>query len=63
MSRKCDICEKGLLTGNNISHSHHKTKRKQKPNVHKTKIWDGKTKINVNVCTRCLKTGKVVKAI
>ncbi|MBN2051495.1 MAG: 50S ribosomal protein L28 [Spirochaetales bacterium] len=61
MSRKCDICGKGPMTGNNVSHAHNKTKRVWKPNLVKIKtLVNGKVK-TVKVCTRCLRSEKVVK--
>lgn len=63
MARKCYICGKQTSSGNNVSHSHKKIKRVFKPNIHKTKIEiNGKTK-QVKICTKCLKSGKVKKAI
>ncbi len=61
MSRKCDICGKGPVSGHNVSHAHNKTKRVWKPNLVKVKtVVDGKTK-TIKVCTRCLRSNKVVK--
>lgn len=33
MSRKCDLLEIGVMSGNNVSHSNRKTKRKFLPNL------------------------------
>jgi len=47
----------------NVSHSHLKTKRKWKPNIQRVRaVVDGKIQ-RVNVCTRCLRSGKVQRAI
>jgi len=63
MAKRCYICGKGPSTGNNVSHSNKKTKRWWKPNLQKVKIEvDGQIK-RVRVCTDCLKSGKVVRAI
>ena len=60
---KCAVCGKGPMTGNNVSHSHLKTRRVWQPNVKKVKIeLNGKVQ-KKNVCTRCLRTGKVKKII
>ncbi len=60
---KCEICGKGVRTGNSISHSHLKTRRKWKPNIQKVKAYiDGRVK-RIKVCVQCLKSGKVQKAI
>ena len=63
MARKCDICGKGTVAGNNVSHAHNKTRRVWKPNLVKMQaLIDGKKK-TIKICTRCLRTGKVQKAV
>lgn len=60
---KCDVCGKGVVFGINVSHSHIRTNRAWKPNVRKVKaIVDGSPK-RVSVCTRCLRSGRVTRAI
>ena len=62
MSRKCDVCGKGTLKGNKVSHSNIKTKTLWMPNLQKVKaVVDGSVK-KVQVCTRCIRSGKVQKA-
>ncbi len=39
------------------------TKRRFDPNLQKIRIVDGGTPRRVHVCTRCIKAGKVVKAL
>ena len=59
MANYCEICGKGTMSGMNVSHSHLKTKRTWKPNIQRVcAIVDGEAK-RVNVCTRCLRSGKV----
>ena len=59
MANYCEICGKGTMSGMNVSHSHLKTKRTWKPNIQRVRaIVDGEAK-RVNVCTRCLRYGKV----
>ena len=59
---KCEICGKTTQTGMSVSHSHIRTKKKWKPNLHKVHaIVDGSPK-KVVVCTRCLRSGKVQRA-
>ncbi len=61
MARRCDICGKGPLVGNNVSHANNKTKTRSMPNLRSVRAAvDGSVK-HVRVCTRCLKAGKVVK--
>ena len=62
MARRCDICGKGTVSGNSVSHAHNKTKRVWKPNIVKVKAKIGATKKTIRVCTSCLRSGKVVKA-
>jgi large subunit ribosomal protein L28 len=63
MARRCDICGKGTIFGNNVSHSKNKLRRTWKPNIQtlRTKV-DG-TVISIKVCTRCLKSNKIVKHV
>ena len=63
MSKVCVICGKKPGTGNNRSHSMVATKRRFEPNLQKVRlILDGKRSRDY-VCTKCLKAGKVVKAV
>ncbi len=59
---RCEICGKTTSFGNKISHSHRVSGRAWHPNIQKVKaVIGGKTK-KINVCTSCLKAGKVKKA-
>lgn len=62
MSKVCAVCGKAPVAGRNVSHSHRVTNRVFRPNVQKlTVVLDGKVK-RVNVCTKCMKADKVVRA-
>jgi large subunit ribosomal protein L28 len=62
MAFKCDLCGKGPLVGNQVSHANNKTKKRTLPNLQRVRARiDGSNK-HIRVCTRCLKAGKVVKA-
>lgn len=63
MSRICDICGKGPSFGNNVSHANNKTARVWYPNLQKIKTIKAGTVKSVKVCTRCLRSGKVTKAL
>lgn len=63
MGRKCAICGKGPVTGNNVSHSHLKTKRVWEPNLQKVKAVIEGSPRKVLVCTRCIRSGNVQKAL
>lgn len=62
MARKCDVCGKGPMVGNHVSHAHNLTKRRWLPNLQKVRASiDGKVK-KINVCTSCIRSGKIQKA-
>ena len=63
MARKCEICGKSQASGNKVSHSMRHTKRKWNPNIQTVRINDNGTVRRANVCTRCMRSGKVVRAI
>lgn len=63
MAKKCIVCGKGPLVGNNVSHAHNLTKRRFLPNLQKVKIeLNGKVSKSY-VCTRCLRSDKVTKIV
>ena len=64
MSKVCDICGKGPQTGNNVSHSHIKTRRRFLPNLQKVRAQmpSGEVK-TIKACTRCIRSGHVVKPV
>ena len=62
MSRRCEVCGKGPLVGNNVSHANNKSKTRSLPNLRSVRVnMDGQVK-HIRVCTRCLKANKVQKA-
>jgi len=63
MAKRCFSCGKKARTGHSISHSNIKTKRKWLANLQNIKIKVGGKIKRVNVCTKCLKKGKVKKAV
>ena len=63
---KCDICDKSVNYGNKLSitrsHISKRTTRTFKPNIRTVKAMvDGQPK-KINVCAKCLRSGKVTKA-
>lgn len=63
MAKKCNICGKGPQVGNTVSHAHNLTKRRWMPNIRKLRIIENGHPTSAYVCTRCLRSGKVVKAL
>ncbi|MBC7339229.1 MAG: 50S ribosomal protein L28 [Firmicutes bacterium] len=63
MGRKCVVCGKDAWVGFQISHSHRRTKKRWNPNLQKIRIvHEGRVR-RALVCTRCLKAGKVQRAV
>ncbi len=58
----CDVCGKGPGFGMSVSHSHRRTRRRWNPNIQTVRALIGRTPKRLNVCTSCLKAGKVVRA-
>ena len=50
-------------SGNNVSHSNRKTKRKWNPNVQKIRLEINGKLQRVSICTRCLRTKQQVKTV
>ncbi|MBC8214599.1 MAG: 50S ribosomal protein L28 [Candidatus Marinimicrobia bacterium] len=61
MAKVCEICGKGPVTGNNVSHAHNKTRRRWLPNLQRVKINMNGIVKRVQVCTTCIKSGKITK--
>ncbi len=60
MAKRCEICGKGPITGNNVSHAHNKTRKRWLPNLQKVHVK--KTNGNyttMKVCTSCIRSDKV----
>jgi len=62
MARVCDICGKGPITGNNVSHAHNKNRRRWLPNLQKVRtVNESGSTVRISACTRCIRSGAVVK--
>ncbi len=75
MSRICDICGKGISTGNSITrrgmpkakggiglHTTGINRRRFLPNLQKIRVMQNKGVRVLKVCTACIRSGKVSKA-
>ena len=56
---KCEVCDKSVSFGIKVSHSHKRSNKMWKPNIRKVRAIVGGEHKRVNVCTRCLRSGKV----
>ncbi|GAB1475293.1 50S ribosomal protein L28 [Bacillota bacterium] len=62
MSNKCEVCGKGQVSGNNVSHSNRHTRRKWNPNIQTVRVDENGTVLRKKVCTRCMRSGKITRA-
>jgi large subunit ribosomal protein L28 len=60
---RCYVCGKGRTVGNNVSHAKNRTKREVFPNLQNMRIKVGGGNKKAVVCTRCLRSGLVTKAV
>lgn len=63
MAKVCEICGKKPMFGNNVSHAHNITKRRFVPNLQKVRTIVNGTPKRIQVCTSCLRAGKVNKNV
>ena len=61
MAANCDVCGKSPGFGNNISHSHRRTRRRWNPNIQTVRAMVNGTRKRVQACTSCIKAGKVTR--
>lgn len=59
---QCEICKKTIQFGNKVSHSHRRSNRAWKPNIRKVKALINGTPKTISICSRCLRSEKVVRA-
>jgi large subunit ribosomal protein L28 len=62
MASVCDVCGKGPGFGNNVSFSHRRTPRRFYPNIQTVHTVVSGTPKRLNVCTSCIKAGKVTRS-
>ncbi len=63
MGKYCQVCKKGMMSGNNVSHAHNKTRRSWAPNTQRVRVLVDGTPRTMYVCTRCLRSGKVARNV
>ncbi len=61
MAQRCEICGKGPMYGNRVSHAHNVTNRRFNPNLQTVRSVTKGVQKRVKVCTRCLRSGVVTK--
>jgi large subunit ribosomal protein L28 len=63
MSKVCSVCGKAPAFGHNRSHSMVATKRRFDPNLQRVRVLVNGAPVRAYVCTRCLRSGRVQKAV
>lgn len=62
MANRCAICSKGAQAAHKVSHSNRKSRKWQEPNLQPVRAQvEGRT-VHMRVCTRCIRSNKIVKA-
>lgn len=57
MSRKCELTGKAVLTGNNVSHSNRKSRRRYLPNLHRlTLLSDVLGEVRLRISSNALRS-------
>jgi large subunit ribosomal protein L28 len=62
MAMRCEICGKGPAVGRRVSHAHNDRPRRFEPNLQSVRAVVNGANKRIRVCTRCIRSSKVVKA-
>ncbi len=63
MASVCDVCGRQPGFGMKVSHSHRRSNRRWNPNIQRIRALVNGTPRRVSVCAKCLKAGKVQRAV
>lgn len=61
MAKRCDICGKGPVVGRRVSHAHNVRPRRFEPNLQSVRALVNDGVKRLKVCTRCIRSQKIVK--
>jgi len=62
MAKMCEVCGKTPVFGNRVSHAHNVSSRRWMPNLQRVRVKLAGAVRRMQVCTRCIRTGKIQKA-
>jgi large subunit ribosomal protein L28 len=62
MAYACDYCGKARQAAHKVSHSNIKTRKWQEPNLQPVRVMVDGRATQRRACTRCIRSGLVVKA-
>jgi large subunit ribosomal protein L28 len=63
MAQHCQFCGKTPMTGRRISHAHNVSNRRWHLNLKSVHAVVGGVSRRVRACTRCIRSGKLVKPV
>lgn len=63
MAKMCEVCGKAPVFGNRVSHAHNVSSRRWLPNLQKVRVMVGSAVKRMQVCTRCIRSGSIQKAV
>ena len=62
MAKHCEICGKSPVVGRQHSHANNVSPRRFEPNLQTVRAMVNGGVKRLRVCTRCIRSGKVIKA-
>ncbi len=63
MAMVCEVCGKGPMSGNHVSHAHNKNKRRFLPNLQRIRVQTPEGVKRMRVCTSCIQANKIQKPV
>jgi len=63
MAKFCEVCGKGKMSGHLVTFSNKKSNRTWSPNVRRIRAMVNGTPKRIYVCTRCIRSGNVERAL
>ena len=62
MAMRCEVCGKGPAVGRKVSHAHNVRPRRFEPNLQSVRAVINGATTRIRVCTRCIRSSKIIKA-
>ncbi len=63
MAKACEVCGKKPSYGNKVSHANNTSRRRWEPNLQQVRALVAGVPKRIRVCTRCIRSGKVIKNV
>lgn len=62
MAKRCELCGRGPMTGNRVSHAHNVRRRRWNINLRLVRAVVNGVRKRVRVCADCIRSGRIQKA-